>query len=214
MGTPLNSLNVAGQPMLLTRTNSGVAIHLTTTDATGDARAAKPDWEDWPREAVTDELVEKSWSPKSLCGRTWAAMADGFDDHAGRRVDRPEAPTCRRCLAVIDKLFPTPTPDDRIPVLADLAAAAVNEHGTAEIVGVPGDQMNLLQRAVRAELRQRFGFSTRTFTQDGLLVVSSPETRHLIEQTAVRAMVDFDFGATTRVDDSGWRFHWTAWSVS
>ncbi len=101
-------------------------------------------------------------------------MADGYDDHTGRRVDRTEAPNCQKCLAAIDKSFPTPTPDDRIPVLAELAATAVNEHGTAEIVGVPGDQMNALRQAIRADLRKRFGFSTRTFTQDGLLVVSSP----------------------------------------
>jgi len=213
MSTPLNSLTVAGQTMLLTKTNSGIAIHLTTTDATADARAAIPDRADWTRESVADEL-DRRWSPVSLCGRTWAAMADGFDDHMGRRVDRPEAPTCRRCLAAIDNYFPTPTPDDRIPILADLAATAVNEHGTAEIVGVPGDQMNALRRAIRAQLRQRFGFSTRTFTSDGLIVVSSPETRHLIEQTAVRAIVELDFEATTKVDDSDWRFKWTTWSVS
>ncbi len=79
---------------------------------------------------------------------------------------------------------------------------------------MPGDQMNALRRAVRTELRQRFGFSTRTFTQDGLLVVSSPETRHLIEQTAAQAMADFDLGTTAKVDDTGWRFHWPTWSVS
>ncbi|MGA9278537.1 hypothetical protein [Ilumatobacter sp.] len=106
-----------------------------------------------------------------------ATAADDFADHTGQIVERPEAPTCHQCLAVIDKAFPTPVPDSRVGVLADLAATAVNDHGTAEIVGVPGDQMNALRRAVRAELRRRFGFSTRTFTQDGLLVVSSPETR-------------------------------------
>jgi hypothetical protein len=214
MSTPLNSLTVAGQTMLLTKTTSGIAIHLTITDVTDDARAAISDWFESSRNTVTDKMLEERWSSVSLCGRTWAAMADSFEDHTGRRVRRPEAPTCRTCLAVIDKSFPAPTPDNRIPVLADLATTAIKEHGTAEIVGVPGDQMNALRRAVRSELRRRFGFSTRTFTQDGLLVVSSPETRHLIEQTAVRAMADLNFGATTKVDDSGWRFHWTAWSVS
>jgi hypothetical protein len=113
---------------------------------------------------VADELLKKHWSPKSLCDRIWAAMADGYEDHTVRRV------------------------------------------------GVHGDQMNTLRRAIRSERRQLFGFSTRTFTQDGLLVVSSPETRHLIEQTALRAMTDLE--ATTRVDDSDWRFRWTTWSVS
>ena len=214
MRTLLNSLTVAGETMLLTRTVSGTSIHLTTTDASGNARAAILDSPDRSPGAVPDELLDKRWSPKSLCGRTWAAMADGYDDHTDRPINRPEAPNCQKCLAAIDKSFPTPTPDDRIPVLADLAATAVNEHGTAEIVGVPGDQMNALRQAIRADLRQRFGFSTRTFTQDRLLVASSPETRHLIEQTAARAMADLDLDDHTKVDDSGWRFHWTAWSVS
>ena len=98
--------------------------------------------------------------------------------------------------------------------LPSRAATAVHDHGTAEIVAVPGDQMNALRRAIRAELRQRFGYSTRTFTQDGLLVASSPETRHLIEQTAARAMADLDLEDRTKVDDSDWRFHWATWSVS
>ena len=214
MSTLLNSLTIAGRTMLLTRTNSGISIHLTTTDASADARAAIRDRPDRSRGAGGDELLDNRWSPRSLCGRTWAAMADEYQDHTGRRVDRPEAPNCRSCLAAIDKSFPTPTRDARIPVLADAAATAVNEYGTAEVVGVPGDQMNALRRAVRTELRQRFGFSTRTFTQDGLLVVSSPETRHLIEQTAAQAMADFDLGTTAKVDDTGWRFHWPTWSLS
>jgi hypothetical protein len=214
MSSRLNALHVADQPMLLTRTATGTAIHLATEAATTDARAAKPDRVNRSRGTPADELLDTRWSPVALCGRPWTVMADDFADHTGRVVERPEAPTCRQCLAVIDKAFPTPVPDSRIGVLADLAATAVNDHGTAEIVGVPGDQMNALRGAIRTELRQRFGFCTRTFTQDGLLVVSSPETRHLIEQTAVRAMADLDLDDRTKVDDSGWRFHWTAWSVS
>ena len=203
MSSRLNSLNVADQLMLLTKTATGTAIHLATEATAADARAATPDWVDRSRQAPADELLDNRWSPVALCGRAWTVMADDFADHTGRVVARPEAPTCRQCLAVIDKAFPTPVPDSRIGVLAELAATAVNEHGTAEIVGVPGDQMNALRRAIRAELRQRFGFSTRTFTQDGLLVASSPETRHLIEQTAVRAMADLDLDDRTKVDDSG-----------
>lgn len=213
MSSRLNSLNVADRPMLLTRTATGTAIHLAAEAAT-DARAATQDLVDRSRKAPADEQLDNRWSPVALCGRPWTVMADDFADHTGRIVERPEAPTCRQCLAVIDKASPTPVPDDRIGVLADLAATAVNDRGTAEIVGVPGDQMNALRRAIRAALRQRFGFPTRTFTQDGLLVISSPETRHLIEQTAVRAMADLDLGDRSKVDDSGWRFHWATWSVS
>lgn len=213
MSSPLNALNVADQLMLLTRTATGTAIHLTAEATATDARAATPDRVDRSRQEPDDALLDTRWSPVSLCGRSWTVMADDFADHTGRFVARAKAPTCRQCLAVIDKAFPTPVPDGRIGVLAALAAAAVNDHGTAEIVGAPGDQMNALRRAIRTELRQRFGFSTRTFTQDGLLVASSPETRHLIEQTAVRAIADLDLDSRTKVDDSDWRFHWTTWST-
>ena len=214
MSSRLNAVNVADRPMLLTRTATGTAIHLAIEVTATDARAATPDRVDRSRKEPADELLDTRWSPVALCGRHWTVMADDFADHTGRVVARPEAPTCRQCLAVIDKAFPTPVPDSRIGVLADLAATAVHEHGTAEIVGVPGDQMDALRIAVRSALRQRFGFSTSTFAQDGLLVVNSPETRHLIEQTAIRAMADLDLEDRTKIDDSSWRFHWTAWSVS
>ena len=212
MSSRLNALNIADRPMLLTRTATGTAIHLAPEVAGTDARAATPDGVDRSRQEPADELLDNRWSPVALCGRAWTVMADDFADHTGRVVARPEAPTCRQCLAVIDKAFPTPVPDGRIGVLAGLAASAVHDHGTAEVVGVPGDQMNALRSAVRSALRQRFGFSTRTFAQDGLLVVSSPETRHLIEQTAARAIADLDLDDRTKVDDSDWRFHWTSWS--
>lgn len=214
MSSRLNALNVADRSMLLTRTATGTAIHLAAEATATDARAATPDGIDRSRNEPADELLDDRWSPVALCGRAWTVMADDFADDTGRVVARPEAPTCRQCLAVIDKAFPTPIPDSRIGVLAELAATAVNEHGTAEIVAVPGDQMNSLRRSIRAQLRQRFGFSTRTFTQDGLLVASSPETRHLIEQTAASAMTDLDLEDRTKIDDSDWRFHWATWSVS
>lgn len=214
MSSRLNALNVADRSMLLTRTATGTAIHLAAEATATDAQAATPDGIDRSRNEPPDELFDDRWSPVALCGRPWTVMADEFADHTGRITARPEAPTCRQCLAVIDKAFPTPIPDSRIGVLADLAATAVNDHGTAEIVGVPGDQINALRHAIRAQLRQRFEFATRTFTQDGLLVASSPETRHLIEQTAARAMADLDLGDRSKVDDSDWRFNWATWSVS
>jgi hypothetical protein len=75
MSTLLNSLTVAGETMLLTRTVSGISIHLTTTDASADARAAIRDRPDRSRGAGGDELLDNRWSPRSLCGRTWAATA-------------------------------------------------------------------------------------------------------------------------------------------
>ena len=214
MSTLLNSLTIAGETMLLTRTVSGTSIHLTTTDASADARAAILDRPDGSRGAVPDELLDNRWSPRSLCGRTWAAMADGYDDHTGRRVDRPEAPNCRKCLAAIDKSFPTPTPDARIPVLADLAATAVNEHGTAEIVGVPGDQMNALRqrspRRATTTLRVLHAHVHPRRAPCGQQP-RDPSPHRTDRRPRHGRLRSRDH---TKVDDTGWRFHWTTWSVS
>jgi hypothetical protein len=71
------------------------------------------------RYAPADELLTPVWSPLALCGRAWTAMADDSADHTGQVVERPEAPVCRRCLAVIDKACPTPTPDSHIALVED-----------------------------------------------------------------------------------------------
>ena len=91
-------------------------------------------------------------------------------------TDEDRTPTCRRCLANVDRWFPEPVPDDRIGFLAELAADAVHRYGTAEIVGVPGDQHTVLHRAVREELRRRYGYGAKTLVIDDRVVISSNDT--------------------------------------
>lgn len=136
------------------------------------------------------------------------------------RVAGPSGvPSCRRCLASIDRLFPTPVPDGRIGLIAALAVDALRAHGYAEVVGVPGDQMPALRRAVRAAIRKQLGYSSQTFVHGSRLLVSSAEAyaphaeRHLTE--AARAMdTYFTDEKPPPIDDSGWRFHWATWAVS
>ena len=54
------------------------------------------------------------------------------DDEAGgghEPSDRAAAPTCRRCLAIMDKLFPEPVPDGRFPLIVQIITDTVTEHG-------------------------------------------------------------------------------------
>lgn len=145
---------------------------------------------------------------RTVCGR----ISDRVADPGG-------VPSCRLCLASIDRLFPTPVPDGRVGLIADLVVDALRAHGYAEVVGVSGDQMSALRRAVRAAIRKQLGYSSQTFVHGSRLLVSSAEAyaphaeRHLKE--AAHAMnTFFTDEKAPPIDDSGWRLHWATWSVS
>ena len=55
------------------------------------------------------------------------------------------APSCHRCLALLDTLFPVPKLDDRLPLIVRIIADTVLEHGTAEILDVPGGHQAALR---------------------------------------------------------------------
>jgi len=165
--------------------------------------------------SVDPKALEDRWSPNALCGVAWFAMAREHVDEIGISVLRPEAPTCKRCMAVVDRSFPNPTPDDRIALIADLIDGAVAEQGSGEVVGVPGDQIAGLRGAARRRIKKRFGFSARTWAHEDLLVVSSPDTQHIVEQNAGEIVpgLKFDEASNEPVDSSGWRFRRDTWSV-
>lgn len=149
---------VAGEQLLLVETaGAGLAVHLVPPAPDADARPAVP--ATWFRPGTPGyaagiesygrgELESARWSTRTLCGREWMAMAAGDSGPLYRDQPAQYAPTCRRCLAIVDRRFPPPTPDGRIGLVAELAARAVEEHGSAEIIGVPGEQTTPL----RAEL--------------------------------------------------------------
>lgn len=126
-------------------------------------------------------------------------------------------PTCRRCLASLDRHFPEPTPDDRIGLLAVLIAQAVEEHGSAEVIGVPGDQLKALRAAARRELRRRLGYDGKTYARGNFLLVTCDEaTEQARLATARETIKSMPAGIPDDRprDDSGWRLRWDAWSAS
>ena len=94
-------------------------------------------------------------------------MASGADSEGGRAVF---APTCRRCLAIMDKLFPEPQVNDRFPLIVQFVKDTVLALGTAEIVGVPGDQQAALRKEVRVEVKQQTDHPIESYARGGFVV--------------------------------------------
>ena len=216
--TVLNTITTAGRTMLLTQTG-GMAIHLTSIASDSDdpqpadpsrTRSSSP-----TNETFTD-LTDRRWAPKTLCGIHGTRWPESRRPVRAPTINR--TPTCRRCLAILDRWFPEPVPDDRIGLLAELARAAVHQNGTAEIVGVPGDQHAALRRAVREELKQRFGYSAKTFVVDDRVVISSNDTTEAFRAEMAKqfhqAFSSHDDDDAAPIDDSAWRFHCLTWSTT
>lgn len=215
----LNTITTAGRTMLLTQTG-GVAIHLTqSADNSGDTQPAVPSHlrpSSQPHDTDTfTNLSDRRWASRTLCGIRWNMMA-GFGS-TGASTDDHRTPTCRRCLGILDRWFPEPVPDDRIGFLAVLAASAVHQYGTAEVVGVPGDQHTALRRAVRDELKQRHEHSAKTFVIDDRVVISSNDTTEALRAEMAKQFhraFNGNESDAVPIDDSAWRFHWRTWPTT
>lgn len=223
----LNAIEIDGRPLLLGQSGGGLAVHLVpNADGSPEARAAvPPTWLDRASrgyvESIADyspsRLLEPCWSPRTLCGIEWQGMAAGEGGPLRASQESALAPTCRRCLTSLDRRFPDPTPDDRIGVLAVLIAQAVEEHGSAEVVGVPGDQLKPLRAAARRELRRRLGYDGKTYVHGDFLLVTCDESTEqarldMAEETIKSMPLGIPDGQPR--DDSGWRLRWDTWSTT
>lgn len=211
----LNTITTAGRTMLLTQTG-GIAIHLTPSANDSDDPQPAISSRTRPSSPTDDtftDLTDQRWAPRTLCGIRWNTMAGIASTGASNDDDR--TPTCRRCLAILDRWFPEPVPDHRIGLLAELASDAVHQYGTAEIVGVPGDQHTALRRAIREQLRKQYGHSAKTFVIDDRVVISSNDTTEALQAEAARQFHEaFNSNGAVPIDDSAWRFHWRTWSTT
>lgn len=133
----VNSLRIGDSEYLLA-VGGGWAIHLVPEAADAeDRRPAVPAEDLDPRtpgfnpDAAgydRDALTALRWRPTTLCGRAWGIMAAGelgpIHHWASPDMSPDLAPTCRTCLRSIDRFFPPPAMDDRVRLLAHLAADA------------------------------------------------------------------------------------------
>ncbi len=223
----LNAIVIDGQPLLLGQAGGGLAVHLVPNAvAPPDARAAIPaTWLDRASRGYVESiasyapalLLEPCWSPRTLCGIEWQSMAAGEGGPLRASQEPALAPTCRRCLTSLDRRFPDPTPDDRIGLLAILIAQAVEEHGSAEVLGVPGDQLKPLRAAARRQLRRRLGYDGKTYVHGDFLLVTCDEAteqaRLTMAQETVKSM-PLGIPDSQPRDDSGWRLRWSTWSAT
>lgn len=156
---------------------------------------------------LADACTDLQVKYRTLCGRdAWHLDEDAV------------SPSCRRCLSCLDAKLPTPPKHPGLATIIELVVGAVRDHGTAEITGVPGDQLTHLRRGIREAVRQELGFNARTFSRDGLVVVSSDEamiphqSRHM-QEAARRMDAIFSGRDLPPIDDSDWRFRWSTWAV-
>jgi hypothetical protein len=171
MGTQsdLNVIRVGDKELLLTL-GGGQAIHLTReASEEEEGVAAAPDHYLDDLEATYDKaaLENPRWLETTLCGRRWILMASGEDTEHDEAVF---APTCRRCLALMDKHFPQPTLDSRFPVVVQVVTDTIVEYGDAEILSVPGDQQAALRKEVRAAVRKRTGYGVQTYVHESMVI--------------------------------------------
>ncbi len=222
----LNAIVVDGKRFLLGQAAAGLAVHIIATAlGTDDARPAVPAlWLDRTSRGYVDSIVgyssaallDRCWSSRTLCGVEWQAMAAGEAGPLRALQESELAPTCRRCLTSLDRHFPDPEPDERIGLLALLIAQAVEEHGSAEVLGVPGDQLKALRAAARRELRRRLGFEGKTYVRDDFLLVTCDEATEQVRIAKSHEMVQsMHLGITDGrpPDGSEWRLHWHTWSA-
>jgi hypothetical protein len=233
----VNSLKIGNSEYLLA-VAGGWAVHLVSeTAGTEDPQPAvaaedldpsTPGFNPAAMDYDWDALTATRWRPTTLCGRDWGIMAAGElgPIHRWSSTDmKPDlAPTCRTCLRSIDRFFPPPAMDDRVRLLARLAADAVVEHGSAEIIGIPGDQLSGFRSRARQELSRR-GFHSNTLVHGDLCVVVSEEAHNAIPeeirdqrfQEAVALLPNPLLSDSTVeepvVHDRPWRFDWDAWEI-
>jgi hypothetical protein len=216
----INAINAGTVTLLVTLTSGGTAIHLTReAEPEEPGRSAVPEhYLDDSRGFGYDlsEVVASRWAEATLCGRPWVLMAEGDADED----DATAAPSCRRCLALMDKLFPPPELDDKFPLVVQLVADTIIEHGYAEIRSVPGDQQLALRSQVRAEVRRRTGHgpataAARMFTSMVIFVCEPIHAQHAaeMEELAREAMSDFLNGVPSRPVRRPWRLSWETWAT-
>jgi hypothetical protein len=222
----VNSINVGGAELLLTATGGGSAVHLTAQSEVA-RRPAVPDYCFTPdatrrRPGLanydSDALRAPRWAETTLCGRVWAVMVGGDGGSISPWRESPEfAPTCRRCLALMDRMFPPPSAHPRLPLIAQVVAETVVERGYAEVHGVPGDQQTELRRRIRALVGTQTGHRCQTLVHGSMVVVicESVAERHREEamREVAKRMNEWSSGKPTAPwPDPEWRHYWSTWA--
>jgi hypothetical protein len=143
-------------------------------------------------------------------------MAGGAARHATELDDETFAPSCRRCLSIMDKLFPEPQPADRLALVVQVITDIVAEHGYAEMRNVPGDLQAMLCKRVRSAVRQRTGHGIQTLVLEStVMFVCEPiHQLHAAERArqAAAAMSGLFTGEPSVPMPTPWCLSWDTWA--
>jgi hypothetical protein len=130
--------------------------------------------------------------------------------------DEVSAPTCCRCLALMDRLFPEPELDDRFDLVVQVVMETVAEHGYAELRGVPRDHQAALRKHVRSAVKKWTGYGTQTLVHEStVLFVCEPIHQQHAEEharAAAEAMDSFFTGKSATPLQAPWRLYWDTWA--
>ncbi len=193
------------------------AAHLVAEASDGQPARAIVDHRDELNPAYdASVLADPSWAPRTLCGRDEWFMCP---TDAGRAFQSPYngqeeavlAPTCKRCLRILDAQFAEPAPDERLASNVSRAVEQLEQSGGFLIRGVPADQIELLRRRVRAEARKR-GWKVQSSSFDDVLMASCPDALSPEQhQAALRDAMDRVNAPVTgkRFPEPSWRFDWS-----
>ena len=223
MASTQHGVNVirAGELTFLLVSTGGEAVHLAS-ETSHNGREAVPEY--WLDDIVKvptvgnydrATLLAPRWLETTLCGREWAGMAanDG-GTLTGYHDDVAYAPTCRHCMASMDRHFPKLQASERLDLIAMAAADLLGEHGYAEVRQVPGDQQKLLRSAVRSLVRKQTGHSVQSLVHESMVIFTCDAIYDLKRaehgRAAMEAVAAFLATGETRPPKTpAWRISWS-----
>jgi hypothetical protein len=225
----VNSITVGAMELLLTAAGGGSAVHLAAlAKSAATARSAVPELCFAPdalrrRPGLanydSEALGAARWSQTTLCGRIWSAMVGGDGGPIRQWSEEPVfAPTCKRCLTLLDRMFPPPSVHPRLPMIAQIVADSVATRGYAEVCEVPGDQQTELRRQIRFLVRQKTAHGCQTLVHDSMVFVvcqpiaESRREEHMHE-VAQRLQELWSGESIAPAPDPEWRHYWSTWAT-
>lgn len=178
--TDEDSISVLGRDLLLVDVGSGTETHLAEV-AEGPGRSAR-------HQGNEPAPLGGRWNSSTLCGRTWNRMAAGTDELLPLWRDPAFAPTCRRCLRILDSWFPTADTPSSVWLLAAVAAEEVTRFSSTYVTSVPVEHVEATRAAIRKALRS-LGFRSSTRVVDGVVHVWSDDAYDALDPAEIRARV-------------------------
>ena len=219
MGTraKLNTIAIHGRSYVLAWVGASAAHLVAEAGADGPARPIMSHAGAEPNPAYDlDELTNASWATRTLCGRGGWIMCPtdagrAFVSMWNEREDAVLAPSCKRCLAILDKQFAEPAPAEGLGWNVIRAMEQLQEWGCVHVIGVPADQAELLRKRLRAEARQR-GWKFQSTVGDGVVIAASEdalsaEQRAVVMAESMQRIRALNSGA--HLGEPSWRFAWS-----